>query len=79
MEQKVKELLGRKSKFRIRMQLPVPQNDVFLRELEIKTFCETLKECGINKNSTILDVGCGDGYTTLNIAKNLSWKQICGD
>jgi len=53
-------------------------NDVYLRELEIRTFCDTLKNLGINENGNILDVGCGDGYTTLNIASNFPVNIFTG-
>lgn len=53
-------------------------NDVYLRELEIKTFVECLKRLGVNNNSRILDVGCGDGYTTLNIARFLPEVTFVG-
>ena len=43
--------------------------DIWLRELEIITLIKTLKEIGLLKNSNVLDVGCGDGYSTLKIAK----------
>lgn len=54
-------------------------NDIWLRELEIKTIIETLEELKILDKSNILDVGCGDGYSTLKIAKRfprLSFQGI---
>lgn len=42
-------------------------NDVYLRELEIHTLTETLREVGF-ETGECLDVGCGDGYSTLRVA-----------
>ncbi len=53
-------------------------NDIYLRELEIRTFTETLRKLGIQKNNRILDVGCGDGYTTLNIANSFPESYFIG-
>lgn len=53
-------------------------NDVYLRELEINTFCDTLINLGLNKDFNILDVGCGDGYSTLNIARNFPDSTFIG-
>lgn len=46
-------------------------NDVYLRELEIATFIQTLKEIELPDGASILDVGCGDGYTTVSVAEAL--------
>ncbi len=54
-------------------------NDIWLRELEIKTIIEVLEKLKILDGSRILDVGCGDGYSTLKIAKkfpHLSFQGI---
>jgi len=42
-------------------------DDVYLRELEIATLRMTLGEHGLT-SGTFLDVGCGDGYSTMQIA-----------
>lgn len=44
-------------------------NDIHLRELEIKNIIQTLKLLDISHNGKILDVGCGDGYSTARVAK----------
>lgn len=52
--------------------------DVYLRELEISTIVGTLQESGILSGS-VLDVGCGDGYSTLRVAEfmpNLSFLGV---
>ena len=43
-------------------------NDIHLRELEIKTFVDTLKELKLPVPAEVLDIGCGDGYSTRRIA-----------
>jgi ubiquinone/menaquinone biosynthesis C-methylase UbiE len=45
-------------------------DDVCLRDLEIKTFISAILKSG-KKKGNVLDVGCGDGYTTLRIASKL--------
>jgi len=53
-------------------------NDVYLRELEIRTIVQilgSLSELGQNK---VLDVGCGEGYSTLQIALALPRYSITG-
>jgi len=52
-------------------------NDVYLRELEIQTIIEILK-VGKAKNTSILDIGCADGYSAIQIAKALPTIQIIG-
>ena len=47
-------------------------NDIYLRELEISTFVDVINELKVTEGAKILDLGCGDGYTTLNIANNLN-------
>jgi len=53
-------------------------NDVYLRELEIQTILDTLKELGKTKDIEILDIGCADGYSTIRIAEALPKIKILG-
>ena len=46
-------------------------DDVYLRKLEISTLVDTIKNLSLPENSSVLDVGCGDGYTTFHVAKEL--------
>ncbi len=43
-------------------------NDIYFRELEINTIIDTIKEFNITKGK-ILDIGCGDGYAIMKMAK----------
>jgi ubiquinone/menaquinone biosynthesis C-methylase UbiE len=53
-------------------------NDLHLRNLEIKTFIETLNNIGLQANSKILDVGCGDGYSTIETAISVAKSSFFG-
>jgi Methylase involved in ubiquinone/menaquinone biosynthesis len=53
-------------------------NDIYLRELEANTIIETLKNFGLDKNSLVMDVGCGDGRTTLKFAQSFPEYQFLG-
>lgn len=53
-------------------------NDVYLRRLEISTLVETITELALPEDSTVLDVGCGDGYTTLHVAAQLPQLRFLG-
>ena len=52
-------------------------NDVYLRELEISSIIQTLQEIQM-VNGTVLDVGCGDGYSMLAVAKALPNLSFLG-
>jgi ubiquinone/menaquinone biosynthesis C-methylase UbiE len=51
--------------------------DVFLRALEIRTFIENIKKLK-KKNPYVLDLGCGDGYTTIGVAKAIPGAKFLG-
>ncbi len=53
-------------------------NDVYLRELEVSTLTSQLQDLGLSYGATVLDVGCGDGYTTMRIAQNLPTLRFRG-
>ena len=52
-------------------------NDVYLRELEIKTIVSTVKSLE-RRPATLLDVGCGDGYSTLAVTRELPGIAVRG-
>jgi SAM-dependent methyltransferase len=43
-------------------------DDIYLRELEISTLSKTIDALNFTDNSLIVDIGCGDGYSTLCVA-----------
>jgi ubiquinone/menaquinone biosynthesis C-methylase UbiE len=51
---------------------------VYLRELEIRTLIDVLTEVGTAKAGRVLDVGCGDGYSTVQIARGLLPNYLLG-
>jgi ubiquinone/menaquinone biosynthesis C-methylase UbiE len=53
-------------------------NDFYLRELEISTLIQTLEGLGLGPGGTVLDVGCGDGYTTVAVADALTRLRFTG-
>jgi ubiquinone/menaquinone biosynthesis C-methylase UbiE len=44
-------------------------DDVYLRQLEFSTIVATIAELAISPGGSVLDVGCGDGRTTLEVAQ----------
>jgi ubiquinone/menaquinone biosynthesis C-methylase UbiE len=53
-------------------------SDVYLRKLELSTIVETIKSLNVAEGATVLDVGCGDGYTTLDVAASLPGLRFLG-
>lgn len=53
-------------------------DDVHLRELEIRTIKTRLKSLDVPDESVILDVGCGDGYSTIKVAQGLPNFKFVG-
>jgi len=56
----------------------VTTNDFYLRELEVSTIIQTLHEIAIPKDGVFLDVGCGDGYSTLKVVQAMSDLRCLG-
>jgi ubiquinone/menaquinone biosynthesis C-methylase UbiE len=58
--------------------LQATTNDIYLRKLEVATIIEALRDLAIIENGTVLDVGCGDGYTTLEVAEAFPMLRFQG-
>ena len=53
-------------------------DDLYLRRLELATLAETIGALDIRVGGTVLDVGCGDGHTTLEVAQALPGLRFLG-
>jgi ubiquinone/menaquinone biosynthesis C-methylase UbiE len=55
-------------------------NDVWLRELEIKSLTRALSRIAGSRsdNLSLLDIGCGDGYSTLRLARAFPDFKLTG-
>lgn len=71
MEEKIKEYWDERAKQYSGISAATT-NDVHLRELEISTIIETFHQIDIPKNGSVLDVGCGDGYSVFKVAQAIS-------
>lgn len=60
-----------------REQPAATTDDVYLRELESATLIERLSHVS-RPGARVLDVGCGNGYTVLNIARALPDREFLG-
>jgi ubiquinone/menaquinone biosynthesis C-methylase UbiE len=52
--------------------------DVFLREHEISTLRERIAAASLPAGSTVVDLGCGDGYATVSLAAALPTLRFVG-
>src|SRR6185503_17592139 len=53
-------------------------NDVWLRDVEVRALAREIAALGLPPGSTVLDVGCGDGHTTLRLATAFPTLQFVG-
>ena len=52
--------------------------DIHLRELEVSTITRTFSELRVSSNGRVLDIGCGDGYSTLKVAQAMPSYSFLG-
>ncbi len=53
-------------------------DDVYLRELEIRSISETINHLSIKNGGMVADIGCGDGYSTISVAMNAPKLNFSG-
>lgn len=53
-------------------------NDVYLRELEINTIADKIRELDLCAGAALIDIGCGDGYSTMRLAKEFPEYDFTG-
>ena len=52
--------------------------DVFLRDIEIAKFKQKISEAALPAGSTVVDLGCGDGHATVNVATAFPTLRFIG-
>jgi ubiquinone/menaquinone biosynthesis C-methylase UbiE len=81
MEDEAKEKIKEYWEDRAKQSLGTPSattDDIYLRELEIVTIIQKLSNIGVPKQGIVLDVGCGDGYSTLKVAQSIPDMRFFG-
>ncbi|MBI3650474.1 MAG: class I SAM-dependent methyltransferase [Acidobacteria bacterium] len=53
-------------------------DDIYLRKIEIATFIDRMSQLDLPELKSVLDVGCGDGYSTIQIAQKFPEVQFLG-
>lgn len=53
-------------------------DDIHLRELEVSTIVQTLGEIDLPRQASMLDVGCGGGYSTVTVAAAIPDIRVLG-
>jgi len=53
-------------------------SDIHLRELEIETLTRELRALDLREDAQVLDLGCGDGYSTVRISQSLPGVRFIG-
>jgi SAM-dependent methyltransferase len=53
-------------------------DDVHLRELEISTIFQVIDELSIPSHGNLLDIGCGDGFSTIKLAQLIPTLNFLG-
>jgi SAM-dependent methyltransferase len=53
-------------------------DDVYLRELEIERLVQRFREMALPEGARVLDVGCGNGYSTLALAERFPDLRFLG-
>jgi len=77
MKEKIKEFWNERAKQHGNM-LTATTNDIYMRKLEVSTIVGALQELPIPEHGAILDVGCGDGYSTLEVAQAMPNLRMLG-
>jgi ubiquinone/menaquinone biosynthesis C-methylase UbiE len=76
MKEKIKEYWEGRAKQHI-SSTSATTEDIFLRELEIYAIIQTIYEINLHSGHS-LDVGCGDGYSTLSVAEAIPTISFLG-
>lgn len=56
----------------------VTTNDIFLRKLELDTIIDTISGFNLAEGASLLDVGCGDGRTIIEVSRALPRLRTVG-
>jgi ubiquinone/menaquinone biosynthesis C-methylase UbiE len=75
---KIKQYWGDRAKSTDPSSVQATTYDVFLREHEISTLKERIAALSLPIGSTIVDLGCGDGYATVSLAATFPTLRFIG-
>jgi ubiquinone/menaquinone biosynthesis C-methylase UbiE len=68
MSDRIKEYWDERARATDATSVQATTYDAFLREHEIRTLRDRLEHASLPAGATVVDLGCGDGYATVNLA-----------